>query len=55
MLTVSLDGDYPHLSMNSFYIIAQGLEYIIAFSFLKKITYKAMWNIISLKEKVCAS
>lgn len=55
MLTASLNVDHPHLSMNSFYIIAQGLEYIIVFSFLRKLLIRKCWKIISLEEKVCTS
>jgi hypothetical protein len=30
MLTVSLNVDFPHLDMSSFYSVAQGLEYLNA-------------------------
>jgi len=43
IVTLSLNTAHPHLSMNSFYTIAQGLEYLIAFFFFfKKMTYKEM-------------
>lgn len=42
---MSLNVACPDLSRNSFYIIAQGLEYLIAVFFFKKITYSITYNI----------
>lgn len=44
---MSLNVACPHLSRNSFYIIAQGLEYLIAVFFFKKITYNITYYIIT--------
>ena len=56
IVTLSLNAAHPHLSMNSFYTIAQGLEYLIAFFFYSRrwLTRK-WWKIISLEEKVHTS